>query len=83
MRRLFWLALGVTVGVLAMRKVSKAAQKLTPTGIAGSLGAALGDLAESVRDFAADVRAGMTEHEATLRAAAGIDGSLGALPEDM
>lgn len=83
MRRLFWVALGATVGVLVMRKVSKAAQKLTPSGLAGSLGAALGDLSDTLREFTADVRAGMSEHEATLRAAAGIDGSLGALPEDM
>lgn len=83
MRRLFWLALGVTVGVLAMRKLSKAAQKLTPSGIAGSVGSALAELAESVRDFALDVRAGMNEHEAALRAGSGIDGSLGAKPEDM
>ena len=83
MRRLFWLALGVTVGVLAMRKLSKAAQKMTPSGIAGSLGAALGELSEAVRDFAVDVRAGMSEHEAALRAGSGIDGSLGAKPEDM
>lgn len=83
MRRLFWLALGVTVGVLAMRKLSKAAQKLTPSGIAGSIGSALGELSEAVRDFAVDVRAGMAEHEAALRAGSGIDGALGAKPEDM
>jgi hypothetical protein len=83
MRRMFWLALGVTVGVLAMRKLSKVAQKMTPTGIAGTLGRALGDLAEAVRDFAVDVRARMDEHEAALRAGSGIDGSLGAKPEDM
>ncbi len=83
MRRLFWLALGASLGVLVMRKLSKAAAKMTPTGIAGTLGAALGDLAEAVRDFAGDVRAGMSEHEAALRAGAGIDGSLGATADDM
>ena len=30
MRRLFWLAMGVTIGALLVRKLSKAAAKLTP-----------------------------------------------------
>ena len=39
MRRLFWLAMGITIGALIVRKLSNAAAKLTPGGMAGSLGA--------------------------------------------
>ena len=77
MRRLFWLAMGVTVGALIVRKLSSAAQRLTPGGMADSFGAALRDLADSVRDFGTDVRAAMQEREAELRAGAGFDGTLG------
>jgi hypothetical protein len=74
MRRLFWLAMGVTIGVLVMRKLSKMAAKLTPSGMARGLAASLGELAEALRDFGANVREAMSEREAQLRAAAGVDG---------
>lgn len=73
MRRLFWLALGASLGVLIFRKLSQAAEKLTPQGIASSLGAGLNELAYSLRDFVADVRESMSAHESTLRTAAGLD----------
>ena len=34
MRRLFWLAMGVTIGALLIRKMSKAAERLTPRAMA-------------------------------------------------
>jgi uncharacterized protein DUF6167 len=73
MRRLFWLALGATVGVLIVRKLSRAAEKLTPQGVAQSFAAGLNELAVALRDFAADVREAMTAHESALRSAAGLD----------
>ena len=76
MRRLFWLAMGVTIGVLVVRKLSRAADKLTPAGIAGSLADALRDLAEAIGDFGADVRAAAAEREAELRAGTGLDAPL-------
>lgn len=77
MRRLFWLAMGITIGVLVMRKVSKIAAKLTPGSMAQGLASSLGDLAEALRDFGGDVRAAMAERESQLRAAAGLDGASG------
>ena len=74
MRRLFWLALGATAGVLIVRKLSKAAEKLTPQGIAQNFAAGLNELAYALRDFAADVREAMTAQETALRQAAGLDG---------
>jgi hypothetical protein len=76
MRRLFWLAMGITIGVLVMRKVSKLAAKLTPGGMAQGIAAGLGELADALRDFGADVRDAMAEREEQLRAAAGLDEQL-------
>ena len=75
MRRLFWLAMGVTIGVLVMRKLSKAAELLTPRSMAGGLASSLSDLAGALRDFGADVREAMSEREDELRAGTGLDGS--------
>ena len=55
MRRLFWLAMGVTIGALVVRRISRAAEKLTPSGLAAGIGHGLSDLAESIGEFAADV----------------------------
>ncbi len=82
MRRLFWLALGITVGALVVRRLSAAAQRLTPGGIAESLTSGLAQLAEAIGDFAGDVRTAMAEREKELRAGVGLDGQLGAKPED-
>lgn len=78
MKRMFWLALGVTVGALVVRKLSSAAESLTPKGLSGSLQG----LAEAVRDFADEVREGMSSRESELLEGSGIDGRLGARPED-
>jgi hypothetical protein len=80
MRRLFWLAMGITIGALIVRKLSNAAARLTPGNMAGSLAQALRELAESLRDFSTDVREAMHEREAELRAGTGLDGELGAKP---
>jgi hypothetical protein len=76
MRRLFWLAMGMTIGVLVVRKLSRAAEKMTPGGIAGSISEALRDLADAIGDFGADVRAAMAERELELRAGTGLDAPL-------
>ncbi len=73
MRKLFWLALGASVGVLIFHRLSRAAARLTPQGMAGSIGAGLSDLGYSLREFAADVREAMSAQESALRAAAGLD----------
>jgi len=80
MRRLFWLVMGITIGVLVFRKLSKAAEKLTPKGMSTSIAESLADLAESLRDFGTDVRAAMSEREAELREGTGLDGELGTSP---
>jgi hypothetical protein len=77
-KRLFWLALGVTVGALVVRKLSSAAESLTPRGLAGSLRG----LSESLRDLLDEIRDGAATRESELLEGTGIDGKLGAKPED-
>ena len=79
MRRLFWVALGATVGVLVMRKVTKTVQSYSPSGMAQGLYEGLSDLGEGLREMAGAVREGMAERETELRYALGID--TGTLPD--
>jgi hypothetical protein len=72
-RRLFWLALGATVGILIVRLLSRAAEALTPTSIGNALARAAADVAAGFRVFAEDVRDGMAERESELRQALGLD----------
>jgi hypothetical protein len=67
-KRLFWLGVGVAAGVAASRKASGAVRRVTPAGAAENIGDAVRELAEAVGAFGADVRAGMIEREAELRA---------------
>lgn len=69
MRRLFWLGIGLAVGVLVVRKATRTAQAYTPAGIAGGLSESAGGLAESVRSFVSDVRTGMAEREQEIHEA--------------
>jgi len=69
MRRVFWIALGATAGILVVRKLQKTAHAYTPAGLAEGI-QGLGD---SLRYFAEEVRAGMAEREIELRDALGID----------
>jgi hypothetical protein len=63
------MALGATVGIVVVRRVSKAAQAYTPEGIGRSLTEAL----DAVRDLADDVRVAMAEREQELRVALGVE----------
>jgi hypothetical protein len=73
MRRLFWLGLGVSLGVVIMRRVSKIAERLTPKGAVDTLGSSLIDLAHGIGDFAGEVRASMSSRERQLREGTGLE----------
>jgi hypothetical protein len=73
-RRLFYVALGATVGVLVVRKLTRAAQRVTPAGVQSSVAGALTGLTEAVREFTVEVREAMAEREVELRDALGLDG---------
>jgi hypothetical protein len=68
-RRLFYVAFGATVGVLAVRRVSQAAQKWTPEGLAGQASGMGGRLTE----WWSIVQESAAEREVELRQALGID----------
>jgi len=72
MRRLFWVALGATAGVLVARRLTRTARKLTPEGAADRVSGAVGGLTQALREFADDVKAGMAERDLELREALGI-----------
>ena len=74
-RRMFYVALGATVGILVVRKAASAARRFTPAGVSSSLSGALGGLGASLGDFGASIRAGMAERELQLRTELGLDGS--------
>jgi hypothetical protein len=63
MKRLLWLGVGLAVGALVVRKLTKKANEFTPSGIATSLSQSAGGLVESMRSFVDDVRDGMTERQ--------------------
>jgi hypothetical protein len=67
-RRVFYIAMGATVGVLVVRRVSAAAEQWQPDNLAHRLTVA-------VEDFLADVRESMAEREDELRTSLGLDGS--------
>jgi hypothetical protein len=69
MKRLLWLGIGLAVGALVVRAVTKRAHSLTPGGLAASVQESAVGLVESVRTFVDDVRAGMAEREAEIREA--------------
>jgi hypothetical protein len=69
MKRMLWLGIGLAVGALVVRAVTKKAQALTPRGIAGSVQESAGGLLESMRSFVDDVRDGMAEREQEIHAA--------------
>jgi hypothetical protein len=74
--------MGVTIGALLVRKLSKAAERLTPRSMATGAGEGLRELADAIRDFASDVRAAMHDRETELRAGTGLDGELGDRPSE-
>jgi hypothetical protein len=69
MSRLFWLGVGLAVGAIVVRKVTKKAHAYTPAGLSESVQASATDLLESVRGFVEDVREGMAERESDLYSA--------------
>ncbi len=69
MKRLFWLGAGIAVGVLVVRRLGRVAHAYSPAGMAQTARNSAAGLMDSVRDFIADVREGMAEREAEIKAA--------------
>ena len=69
MRRLFYVALGATAGVLVVRRASAALHRWTPEGMAGQLGGA----GERIALWWAEVQTLAAAREDELRHALGLD----------
>jgi hypothetical protein len=69
MKRVLWLGIGLAVGALVVRAVTKKARAFTPGGIAAGVRDSAGGLAGSLRSFVDDVRDGMHEREEQINAA--------------
>ena len=73
MRRMFYVALGATAGVLLVRRLTAAANKWTPEGIA----AQAGGVGDRLSVWWAEVQHHAEEREAELREALGLDAAGG------
>jgi len=69
MKKIFWLGVGITIGVIAARKLAAAKGAIGPEG----LNRAVGRAADSVHDFADALRDNMATREGELRTALGLD----------
>ena len=72
-KRMFWVALGASVGVVAVNRATKAAKKLAPAAVAGSAAGMPGRFAAVWQDFAEDVRSAAAEREFELYHTLGVD----------
>jgi hypothetical protein len=68
MRRLFWLGMGVAVGALVVRRITKTAEAYTPKGLV----AAAGRLTDTVREVASEIKTAMAEREEELLDSLGV-----------
>jgi len=75
MRRLFYVTLGATAGILIVRKISKTAQAFSAGGIGERLSGSAGGIGDAIRDFAGQVVVAMNERERELRTELGLDGT--------
>jgi hypothetical protein len=74
-KRVFWVALGATVGVVAVNRATKAAKKLAPGNLADSAAGVPGRMAAAWQDFTEDVRSAAAEREFELYHTLGVDAS--------
>lgn len=86
MRRLFWLTVGGTLGAIGMRKATKAANRaatrLTPAGVSATLTDTAARAVAGAREFVREVKDSAATRELELTESTGLDGRLGARPED-
>ncbi len=66
LKRMIWVGIGVVVGVVVVRKLTKAAESVTPGGVAERIGGAGAEMRESFKSFWADVTEARQAKEAEL-----------------
>jgi hypothetical protein len=72
-KRVFWVALGASVGIVVVNRATKAAKKLAPGKLADSAAGVPGRVAAAWQDFAEDVRSAAAEREIELHQTLGAD----------
>ena len=72
-KRVFWVALGASVGIVAVNRATKAVKKLAPGSIADSASGVPGRLTAAWQDFTEDVRSAAAEREFDLYHTLGVD----------
>lgn len=73
MKKLFWVGIGIGVGVLTARKIGEAKSLASPDG----LNRTIGRFTDSLHEIADAFRDGMSERETELRQALGLDETTG------
>ena len=66
LKRMIWIGIGIAVGVVVVRKLTKAAESVTPGGVAERVGDAGAEMRESLKAFWADVSEAKQAKEAEL-----------------
>ena len=74
-KRVFWVALGASVGIVAVNRATKAAKKLAPSRVADSAAGVPGRITAAWQDFAEDVRSAAAEREFELYRTLAVDAS--------
>ncbi|MDY0815912.1 DUF6167 family protein [Kitasatospora purpeofusca] len=74
-RRIFWMAVGAGATVWAVNKANETVHRLTPDSLSGTAARGALHLGDLAKQFAQDVRTGMTEREEQLREDLGLDGT--------
>lgn len=69
MKKIFWLGVGITIGVIAARKLAEAKGNLGPVG----LNRAVGRISDSISEFADALKENMNQREGDLRGALGLE----------
>ncbi|MEV8536118.1 DUF6167 family protein [Streptomyces sp. NPDC051211] len=71
-RRTFWFTAGAAAGVWATTKVNRKLKQLTPESLAAQAADKAVEAGHRLKDFALDVKAGMTQREDELNDALGL-----------
>jgi hypothetical protein len=70
---LFWVSVGASLGVLAVRKLQQTVEVIRPSSVAETLRSGMAEVASAIREFGDEVKIGMLERESELRYALGLD----------
>lgn len=79
-KRVFWFGLGVAVAAVVVVKGREVMHRATPAGLAENVGTQAKKAGRRLDEFVADVREGMAEREAELRAQMGMTAADEAAP---